>query len=98
MKGAEVRARVAPFEDGQAEINVGQSNGCGDASRGDLGEFGLPVFVHVVHGGVDALFGAGHPLGPLQPLRPHGGFIAIGHGDICHALCQELARSGHGSA
>ena len=90
MKGAEVRARVAPLEGGQAEIDVGQSDGCGDASRGHFGEFGLPALVHVIHGGIDALFGAGHPFRPLQSLRPHGGFIAIAHTYLGQTLSQGL--------
>ena len=90
MKGAEVRARVAPFECGQAEIDVGQSDGYGDGSRGDFGKFGLPILIHVIHGGIDALFGAGHPFRPLQALRPHCGFVAIAHTDIGETLSQGL--------
>ena len=90
MKGAEVRARVAPLEDGQAEIDVSQSDRHRDASGGDFGEFGLPILVHIIHGGIDALFGAGHPFRPLQPLRARGGFIAIAHTYIGQALSKGL--------
>ena len=90
MEGAEVRTRVAPLEHGQAEINVSQSDGCRDGSGGDFGELGLPVLVHVIHGGIDALFGADHPFRPLQSLRPHGGFIAVAHADIGQTLTKGL--------
>ena len=90
MEGAEVRACVAPLEGRQAEIDVSQSDSYCDGSRGDFGEFSLPILVHIIHGGIDALFGADHPFRPLQPLRARRGFIAIAHADIGQALTKGL--------